>query len=96
MAELTSNWLDVSRSRTGADWANIVDRDFRSPTVSTIRLPETFAGPDFVKAVKKRGIIVGGGYGKLGATTFRIGHMGDHTVATVQRCLDACEEVIRG
>lgn len=96
MAELTSDWLDASRARTGADWANIVDRKFRSPTVSTIRLPGTFAGPDFVKAVKKRGIIVGGGYGKLGATTFRIGHMGDHTIATVQRCLDACEEVISG
>lgn len=96
MAELTSNWLDASRSRTGADWANIVDRKFRSPTVSTIRLPARMAGPDFVKAVRKRGITVGGGYGKLGATTFRIGHMGDHTVATVQRCLDACEEVVSG
>jgi aspartate aminotransferase-like enzyme len=96
MAKLTSDWLDASRSRTGADWTNIVDRKFRSPTVSTIRLPERITGPDFVKAVKKHGITVGGGYGKLGATTFRLGHMGDHTVATVQRCLDACEEVIRG
>ena len=96
MAKLTSDWLETSRSRTGADWANIVDKNSRSPTVSTIRLPERMAGPDFVKAVKKRGIVVGGGYGKLGATTFRIGHMGDHTVATIQRCLDACEEAIRG
>lgn len=96
MARLTSSWLDESRSRTGADWANIVDREFRSPTVSTIRLPERIAGPDFVKQVKKHGITVGGGYGKLGATTFRVGHMGDHTVATLQRCLDACEEVVRG
>jgi aspartate aminotransferase-like enzyme len=96
MAELTSDWLDASRARTGADWTNIVDRKFRSPTVSTIRLPERITGPDFVKAVKGHGITVGGGYGKLGPTTFRLGHMGDHTVATVQRCLDACEEVIRG
>lgn len=96
MAELTSEWLDASRSRTHTDWANIVDAGFRSPTVSTIRLPERIVGPDFVKGVKKHGITVGGGYGKLGATTFRIGHMGDHTVATVQRCLDACEEVISG
>jgi Serine-pyruvate aminotransferase/archaeal aspartate aminotransferase len=96
MASLTSDWLDASRSRTGADWTNIVDRKFRSPTVSTIRLPERITGPDFVKAVKAHGITVGGGYGKLGPTTFRLGHMGDHTVATVQRCIDACEEVIRG
>src|SRR6476646_1229031 len=47
MAELTSDWLDASRSRTGGDWTNIVDRQFRSPTVSTIRLPERIKGPEF-------------------------------------------------
>lgn len=96
MAKLTSDWLDAIQSKTEPALTNIVERRFRSPTVSTIRLPERIAGPDFVKAVKQHGITVGGGYGKLGPTTFRIGHMGDHTIATMQRCLDACEKVIGG
>ncbi len=96
MATLTSDWLDATQAKARGGWANIVEKEFRSPTVSTIKLPERITGPDFVKQVKERGIMVGGGYGKLGGTTFRIGHMGDHTVATLQRCLDACEEVISG
>ncbi|MEP6507821.1 MAG: alanine--glyoxylate aminotransferase family protein [Gemmatimonadales bacterium] len=95
MAQATSAWLEDSRERTGANWANIIASDFRSPTVSAIQLPAGIAGPSFVREVRKRGITVGGGYGKLGATTFRIGHMGDHTLETVQRCFDACEEAIR-
>ena len=95
MAERTSTWLEESRSRTGADWENIVTREFRSPTVSTIRLPGDVKGPAFVQRVKKLGLTVATGYGKLGGTTFRIGHMGDHTVSTLERCLDACEKAIR-
>jgi aspartate aminotransferase-like enzyme len=52
-------------------------------------------GKEFVKKVKARGIQVATGYGKLGDTTFRIGHMGDHTVATLQNCFTACEEAVR-
>lgn len=96
MAEQISSWIEASRSRTGANWKNIVAPEFRSPTVSTIQLPEGVAGPEFVQKVRKLGITVGTGYGKLGGTTFRVGHMGDHTVSTLQRCLDACEEAIRG
>jgi aspartate aminotransferase-like enzyme len=29
------------------------------------------------------------GYGDLKGRTFRIGHMGDHTVARLQQCLQA-------
>jgi Serine-pyruvate aminotransferase/archaeal aspartate aminotransferase len=86
MAKLTSEWAD---STPGV--ANIVKPEFRAPTVSTIRLPEGLNGREFVKRVADSGIVVGTGYGKLGDTTFRIGHMGDHTVETVACCLAACE-----
>ncbi len=86
MAHLTSEWAD-----TTAGVSNIVEPQFRSPTVSTIRLPDGMNGREFVKRVGASGITVGTGYGKLGDTTFRIGHMGDHTVETVARCLAACE-----
>ncbi len=95
MLKATSAWLEEIREKTGTTWENIVASDSRSPTVSTIRLPDGINGPSFVQTVRNQGITVGGGYGKLGATTFRIGHMGDHTLETLQRCFDACEEAIR-
>lgn len=90
MASATQAWL--ARMRAGEDgWQTIAPLDAQSPTVSTIRLPSRLVGDAFVSAVAANGIRVGAGYGKLRDTTFRIGHMGDHTVSTVARCLDACE-----
>lgn len=91
MLDATSTWLE----KTSKDWSNIVAAESRSPTVSTIRLPDGLEGKGFVEKVKARGIRVATGYGKLGATTFRIGHMGDHTTATLQNCFAACEEALR-
>jgi aspartate aminotransferase-like enzyme len=91
MLDATSAWLQ----KTSGELSNIVSADSRSPTVSTIRLPEKIEGKAFVEKVKARGIRVATGYGKLGATTFRIGHMGDHTVATLENCFAACEGALR-
>jgi predicted phosphoserine aminotransferase len=68
----------------------------RSPTVSAIRLPEGFTPQRFITEVRARGYTVGAGYGALKETTFRIGHMGDHTLTTVRGCLAACESVLEG
>jgi aspartate aminotransferase-like enzyme len=38
---------------------------------------------------------VGTGYGRLKNSTFRIGHMGDHTMESLERCLAACSSVLR-
>ncbi len=95
MLKATSDWLEESARRLGIEWHNIVKAGSRSPTVSTIRLPSSVPGKEFVKKVKARGIQVATGYGKLGDTTFRIGHMGDHTVSTLQNCFTACEQAIR-
>lgn len=95
MAAATNAWVATVRDRSGASLENIVKDGSGSPTVSTIRLPTGTNGKSFVKRVKSRGIQLGGGYGKLGDTTFRIGHMGDHTVATLRRCLDACEAELK-
>jgi aspartate aminotransferase-like enzyme len=44
--------------------------------------------------VFNRGWVVGGGYGKLKDSTFRIGHMGDHTVDELEGLLDVLGEVL--
>lgn len=94
MLRATNAWLEESSKRLGVNWENIVAPGFRSPTVSTVRLPESAGGKAFVQKVKARGIQVATGYGKLADTTFRIGHMGDHTVETLRNCFAACEQAI--
>ncbi len=96
MLEMTSAWLDDCRDRNGIDLKNIVDPRHRSPTVSTIQLPKAVSAEDFLRKVGSQGIRVAGGYGKLKSRTFRIGHMGDHSPATLQHCLDACQSAIPG
>ena len=95
MATRTQEWIGKISDETGKRLGNIAPLGFQSPTVSTIRLPSDLPAEGFTTAVAKRGIVVGSGYGKLKGSTFRIGHMGDHTVETVERCLAACSSVLR-
>jgi aspartate aminotransferase-like enzyme len=38
--------------------------------------------------------VVGGGYGKIKDTTFRIGHMGDHTLDELDKLLEVISDVM--
>lgn len=63
----------------------------RSPTVSCV----THGSPaGVVSAMAERGWVIGGGYGKVKDRTFRIGHMGDHTVDGVEALLSVLDSVI--
>jgi aspartate aminotransferase-like enzyme len=95
MAARTQDWLLKIGEKTGKRLVNIAPLGWQSPTVSTIKLPADLPSEAFTAAVAKRGIVVGSGYGKLTNSTFRIGHMGDHTIETVDRCLAACSSVLR-
>ena len=95
MAARTQEWTTKISDETGKKVGNIAPLGSQSPTVSTIKLPSDLPAEGFTAAVAKRGIIVGNGYGKLKSSTFRIGHMGDHTVESVERCLAACSSVLR-
>ena len=94
-AARTQDWLLKIGDKTGKRLVNIAPLGWQSPTVSTIRLPADIPSEAFTAGVAKRGIVVGSGYGKLKSSTFRIGHMGDHTIETVDRCLAACSSVLR-
>lgn len=90
MAARTAQWVDDMKSSSRSD-IHILARDgHRSPTVSTIMLPDGMTSDQVTRSVAERGISVGTGYGKLKESAIRIGHMGDHTPATLERCLDAC------
>ena len=95
MANRTQEWITKISDETGKRLANIAPLGSQSPTVSTIKLPSDVPAESFTAGVAKRGIVVGNGYGKLKSSTFRIGHMGDHTMETLERCLAACSTVLR-
>ena len=64
----------------------------RSPSVTAFR-------SDSASAIRERmraeGFTLGGGQGELTKSSFRIGHMGDHTVAGVNELLATLERVLR-
>jgi aspartate aminotransferase-like enzyme len=78
----------------GASFGVYAPDDARSHTVTAVTVPEGVNPDAIVKAVASRGYVIGGGYGKLKASTFRIGHMGDHTMEGLENVLEACAESI--
>ena len=69
----------------------------RSWTVSCLKLDGAGdrTGGAVAKRMEARGFTIAAGYGKLKDTTFRIGHMGDHTVAELEAVLAALGEVLK-
>jgi predicted phosphoserine aminotransferase len=55
-----------------------------SPTVSTIKAG-SLEVDKLIAAVRKRGFVMSNGYGRLKGQTFRIGHMGDHSMQTLEK-----------
>jgi aspartate aminotransferase-like enzyme len=91
MAARAAQWVDDMKKSSSVSAIRILARDrHRSPTVSTIMLPGGISSSTVTRVVAEQGITVGTGYGKLKESAIRIGHMGDHTLETLERCLEAC------
>src|SRR5690606_30944814 len=76
MQARTVQWAGEMGER-GLDITVFAAEGHRSPTVSCIATPEPGR---VVSEMFDRGWVIGGGYGKIKDSTFRIGHMGDHTM----------------
>jgi aspartate aminotransferase-like enzyme len=94
MRDATIEWVQGVSMRRGVDLRIMAPEGSRSPTVTVVVCPNGMRGPDVCEAVKSRGFTIGGGYGDLKDTTFRIGHMGDHTLEGLRRCLHVTENAI--
>ncbi len=96
MARRTWAWVEEMRDR-GVDISILAPEGYRSPTVTCINVPPGRTGPEIAAAVKARGgYTIAPGYGKLKDQTFRIGHMGDHTVEELESLLEVLAEVLVG
>jgi len=94
MAERTWAWVDQMRD-SGRNLGIVAPEGYRSPAVTAISTPDGITGPEVTSGVAERAWLVGGGYGKLKESTFRVGHMGDHTLAQVEDLLDVLTEVLQ-
>lgn len=63
----------------------------RSDTVTCVANSRGIEVGAFVKRAAERGYAISNGYGRLKEKTFRIGHMGDHTVEGVRRLLEVLD-----
>ncbi len=81
-------WVASTRDLLDLDIALFAKAGSRSPTVSAVSLPNGLTAPDLVRKVAEGGFTIGTGYGALQSATFRVGHMGDHTVASLKSCLE--------
>ncbi|HUG11054.1 MAG TPA: hypothetical protein VMM36_08570, partial [Opitutaceae bacterium] len=86
-------WVD-RMAAGGLPVAVLSPEGFRSPTVTCITLPPQRTGPDVTSAMKARGFTIGSGYGALKEGSIRIGHMGDHSVESLDTLLAELEEVL--
>jgi aspartate aminotransferase-like enzyme len=94
MRDATIDWVHAVSARRDIDLTVVAPPGSRSPTVTAVRLPPGVASKEVTAAVRARNFVIGGGNGALKETTIRIGHMGDHTLEGLGRCLHVCEQVI--
>ncbi|HSM35411.1 MAG TPA: alanine--glyoxylate aminotransferase family protein [Longimicrobiales bacterium] len=94
MASALYGWVEEARSG-GIDVSIVAPEGYRSTTVTCLRPPAGWTGPEVQRALAERGFTIAPGYGRFKDEMFRIGHMGDHTVGELQTLLDALEEVLR-
>jgi predicted phosphoserine aminotransferase len=88
----------AERVYTWCDWMGLeilAKPEHRSPTVTCIKCPPGWTGPSVAAAVKKQGFTIATGYGRLKDTTFRIGHMGDHTPDRIDVLLEVLAGVLK-
>ncbi|HYO75049.1 MAG TPA: alanine--glyoxylate aminotransferase family protein [Thermoanaerobaculia bacterium] len=86
---------DLTHQRS-ARYAKVAAADPAHASATVTTLVPTLP-PEAIRAeMKSRGFTLGGGYGQWKDTTFRIGHMGDISVADLEAMLDVLDEVARG
>jgi aspartate aminotransferase-like enzyme len=84
---------DITIERTARIARLASDREHASVTVTAL---EPVMSPETIRSrMKERGYTLAGGYGEWKERTFRIGHMGDISLESLERMLDALDEVTR-
>ncbi len=70
------------------------DPRFASRTVTCVRIPEGVDWKSVNAGVRRRGVVLAGGQGKLTGKVFRLGHLGSVTVEEILGAIGALESVL--
>jgi aspartate aminotransferase-like enzyme len=89
MAELVQSWANKQ------DLSMYTPEGFRSKTVTTIVNQANLDVADLNKFLLERDMRIANGYGALKGKTFRIAHMGETTLADIEKLLSSLEEYLR-
>jgi len=87
MAERVRAW---ARERFGV----LARPGFESNTVTCVTNQRGIQVGEFIQKLKRRGYQISNGYGNLKEATFRIGHMGEHTLEGIEVLLKTMDEVL--
>ena len=93
LAQRTYAWVEHMRAR-GVQLSVLAPEGYRSPSVTCIRVPDGRNGSKIASEMKAKGYVIASGYGPLKDSTFRIGHMGDHTLAELEELLHVLEGIL--
>jgi len=85
MGERVRQW---ARARFGV----LAEAGFESNTVTCVTNTRGIDVADYLGRIKRRGCQISNGYGDLKEKTFRIGHMGEHTLEGIERLLALMDE----
>jgi aspartate aminotransferase-like enzyme len=95
MTRQTHAWVAELAAATGFAIDVLAPLGARSTTVTAVKMPDGVSSEHVVSGAAARGFVIGSGYGALKSSTFRIGHMGDHTPEGLARCLAACGDALK-
>ena len=90
MRAMTHKWIKGLPS----DFALLPKKDVASPSVTCLKVPESFDRQELRERMRKKGYLTDTGYGKLSITTIRVPHMGEVSEEMLQEYLVALEEEI--
>ena len=91
MRDRCTAWVERAEEQ-GLGVSLVAAPGLRSPTVTCIRVADN---TPVLETMRARGFELGGGQKPIAKTSFRIGHMGDHTVRGIDGVLAALESVLR-
>lgn len=94
MAERTWRWVDEAKAQHGKALGVLAAPERRSPSVTSVVLPDGLSGLDIARHAARRGFTIAPGYGKLRERSFRIGHMGDRTIEELEALLENLDTVL--
>jgi predicted phosphoserine aminotransferase len=88
MRDLTINWA------TSREMGVYAQEGYRSPTVTCVNNGRNINVDEMAKFMSGRGFSMDKGYGKIKGKTFRIAHMGDMQMATLEEVLAGLDEFL--